>query len=136
MAIEIILRDDVSDYEPHPVFGLTYRGVGTLAICGVVGFLLYNALSPFGLDYKVLGMAIMAECAIIGAAGFVKPKGLHMEQYLRAAVQDFLTPAHIAYEPPSVEGATDIALIQLDKTLTRSERKRARREKECDVIYG
>lgn len=133
MAIEIILRDDISDYEPRPVFGFTWRQVGTLALCAGASWATYNLLVPFGLDYKLVGTIIMGICAVIALVGFARPKGLRVETYMMAALQDYLSPKTIEYETPIVKGATDKAHEQVRESLTRKERRAARRETEVEA---
>lgn len=134
MAIEIILRDDVSDYEPHPVFGLTYRGVGTLATCAALGYLTYNLLAPLGWDYRSSGSVILVVCALVAWVGFARPKGLRVERYLLAAAQDYLAPRRIGYATPVVTGASDKRRKVLEGSMPRKVRKAARKESEIDEL--
>lgn len=134
MAIEIILRDDVSEYEPHPVFGLTYRGVGTIATCAAVGYLIYNMLAPLGWDYRQAGGAILAACAVIGFVGFAKPMGLRVERYLLAATQDYLAPSSIEYQTPVVDGATDKQRALIKASANGKQKRKASKEIEVEEI--
>lgn len=136
MSVEIILRDDITDFEPKPMFGFSYRQIVTIAIIVVAGYFTHGALWPVLGDFKAVGGVILLEGALIGLVGFGKFKGLRAEQYAGAAIQDFTVPARVEYATPVALGATDKALARLRAEMTKEERRSARAESEGGSIDG
>ena len=136
MSVEIILRDDIADFEPKPMFGFSYRQIATIVIIILAGYFTQGMLWPILGDFKAVGGVIMLESALIGLVGFGKFKGLRAEQYMGAAIQDFTVPARVEYVTPVVLGATDKALMRLKAEMTKAERQRVREEKEGDELDG
>lgn len=100
--IEIILRDDVSDYDPKPVFGYSYRTAATgilLAVaCGGLGYLGATA----GVPDSLLGPVLVALGGLIGFLGIGRPGSLRAEQWLRAWDWDRRWPRHALYASPEL----------------------------------
>ena len=100
--IEIILRDDVNDYEPKPVFGHSYRTAATALVlavaCGGLGF----AGVQLGVPDSLLTPLLVGLGALIGFVGMGRPGSLRTEQWLRAWDWDRRWPRHALFCPPEL----------------------------------
>ena len=71
--IEIILREDIDQYEPRSFLGRTKREILTLLVVGVLCIVTFLALSSLGLPIAVIGWALLVEGfagAFVGLARF------------------------------------------------------------------
>lgn len=80
--IEIILREDVSNYETKPLFGFTYRQAGAVAVCAVVSYFVWIGLTSIGVPVPIIGFIIVALGVIIACCFLVKIQGMYANKRL------------------------------------------------------
>lgn len=80
--IEIILREDVSNYETKPFFGFTYRQVGAIALAAILAFGIFKAGIDAGLPTELLGFFIFLEGVVVALAFLVKIQGMYANKRL------------------------------------------------------
>lgn len=105
--IEIILRSDVTVYEPKPIFGHTYRQVATFAVLLVACVAAGVGLWSVGAPQSVSGPLIVSLGALVGYMGMGKPGGLRAEQWLRIWLEDSRWPRVSTLSPVRVQTASD-----------------------------
>lgn len=105
--IEIILRDDIEDYEPRPLFGFTYRQVVTAALIVACGAFFGIALTLFGLPNTIMCMIVMALCGGVGFVGLGKVHGLHAEQYFAIWHANHVWKKNALFCPPQISAVAD-----------------------------
>lgn len=135
--IEIILRNDISDYEPKPLFGFTYRQVATAAVVVLAGAGLGFWLTQIGVPQTPMIVAVMAAGSGIGYVGLGRPHGLKAEVWLRICREDAAWPRCVLWSSPKLSPASE---RMPDKGLRPdwSERRAAARERslarfECEA---
>lgn len=86
--IEVVLRDDVTEYEPRPIFGHSYRAMLTfvviVALCALVGLAGWRLGAPDTL----IGFAVLAIGGAVGFVGIGRPDGLKFETWWRVWSED------------------------------------------------
>ena len=126
--VEIILRKDIQDYEPKPLFGYTYRqaatGVAIAAACtllgvgltsvGVTGTLLIAVLVPVGMGIGFLG---------VGSVHGLKP-----EKWWAIAKADREWPRVALFSAPCLSPASE-RIKQKERHPTRRERRIAKADR-------
>ncbi len=80
--IEIILREDVSNYETKPFFGFTYRQVAAVVIAAIIAFGIFRVGIDAGLPNELMGLFIVLEGAIVALAFLVKIQGMYANKRL------------------------------------------------------
>lgn len=78
--IEIRIPKDINEYKEKVFFGLTLRQILAIVAIIVINVPAYMLLTPT-LGGDVAGWVIMLNAAPIGAVGFVKIGGMHIEQF-------------------------------------------------------
>lgn len=85
---ESVLRDDVNEYEPRPIFGHSYRAMLTfvviVALCALVGLAGWRLGAPDTL----IGFAVLAIGGAVGFVGIGRPDGLKFETWWRVWSED------------------------------------------------
>lgn len=101
--IEIVLRKDIAEFEPKPFFGFTSRQVITAALAAV-GSIAIFLLASFALHLPntVVGYAILAFGAGVGAVGLGKVRGLRPESWLRITLAERSFPRTLVYQRPTL----------------------------------
>lgn len=104
--IEIVLRRDITEFEPKPFFGFTTRqlmtGVAVLAASAAT----FAALSVAGsVPYSVSMYATFAVGAGVGALGVGRVRGLKPETWLSVTLAERRVPRLLVYARPQISGA-------------------------------
>lgn len=106
--IEIILREDIANYETKPIFGMTYRQVAAIAVAVIADYLLWNGLVMIG--FPEFLVAVLCMLVGIGVALFflVKVKGMYASQRLPILVKYYERPKTVftqnrVFNKPRVE---------------------------------
>lgn len=99
--IEIVLRKDIADFEPKPFFGFTARQVVTAALAAAGSIGLFLVLSyVLHLPNTMVGYAILAFGAGVGAIGLGRVRGLKPESWLRITLAERAFPRTLTYQRP------------------------------------
>jgi len=128
--VEIILRDDITGYEPKAFFGFTRRQIffGALLVALAIGTFL--GLNGLHLPLQAIGYVLMVEGVVVGTVGFGKVAGQHFEKYLSIAFEEFSMPKELGIETPMVEGAMEKRLKEVRRGLAKESKQKYRREDE------
>lgn len=100
--IEIILRDDIKDYEPHPFLGFTYRQLVTGALIIAAGVSLGLGLTALGVPNTIMTVCDLAVCGVIGFIGLGRVRGLKGSDYLKIKLDNSLWKKTIVFSPPQI----------------------------------
>lgn len=126
--IEIILRKDIQDYEPKPLFGYTYRqvvtGVAIAAACTLLGV----GLSSVGVTGTLLVAALVPVGMGIGFAGVGNVHGLKPEKWWAIARADREWPRVALFSAPRISPAAE-RINPGKRHLTRKERRIAKADR-------
>lgn len=124
--IEIILRDDIDNYEPSAFFGMTRRQLVML----LIGVVLVGGTTGIGIALGVsvphLGWVLIVEGILIGYIGIKKFGKLPVEKYAVIAFEEFCLPKRMSIETPLVKGSFD----KREEELRAKRKKRTPKESE------
>lgn len=128
--IEIVLRKDITAFEPKPFFGFTARQVLTaaLAAAGSIGIFLVASLT-LHLPNSLVGYLVLAFGAVVGAAGLGRVRGLKPESWLRITLDERACPRTLVYKRPVPAGAPQSPYDAPRPRLRRADRKALKAER-------
>ena len=104
--IEIILRNDIKDYEPRPLFGHTYREVASALAIGLASSLTAVALVSAGVTGTPMLIAVLAVGGLIGFVGLGRIGGLRFEQWAAIRREYRSWPRVALYSPVILDPAS------------------------------
>lgn len=127
--IEIVLRKDIAEFEPKPFFGFTSRQVITaaLALVGSIGIFLVLSFA-LHLPNTIVGYAILAFGACVGAVGLGKVRGLKPESWLRITLAERSYPRTMVYQRPTLASAPISPYDAPKPKLKRADKKALKKE--------
>lgn len=106
--IEVRVPNNISDYKPKFLFGLTGKQFFCVAATAVLILLDFKYLKPYIGDLAVILAAVPA--VIAAAFGWVEPYGMPFEKYLNSVLfQALLAPRHRTVK------YNDISIVPCDK---------------------
>lgn len=123
--VEIILRKDIQDYEPRPLFGFTYRQAVTAALITASSAALGVGLAQLGVLNTVTLTLVMAVGAAIGFVGLGRFHGLKFEQWRAIAAYDRAWPKVALFSAPRLSPASERAKSARPRP-SRRDRRQAR----------
>lgn len=101
--IEVILRDDITEYKPRHFFGMTTRQAAVLGVAGVAALLEGVAFYMLlGLPLQVGGIFIVATAAAVTFLGLGKKDGVYMTRQIVPMIRYYLRPDTAAHVMPEV----------------------------------
>lgn len=89
--IEIILREDVSNYETKPLFGFSYRQAAAIASAALIAVGCWYFLTPF-VPADVVGILICVLGAACAAGFLVKIQGMYGTKRLPILIKYYTRP--------------------------------------------
>lgn len=128
--IEIVLRKDIADFEPKPFFGFTARQVLTAALAAIGSIGIFLVMSfVLHLPNTLVGYAILAFGALVGAVGLGKIRGLKPESWLRITFAERSFPRTLVYQRPTLASAPYSPYDAPKPKLKRADRKALKAER-------
>lgn len=128
--IEIILRDDINDYEPKAFFGQTKRSVCVCVLLLCIAGATAGVLSIFHMPLALIGYFIVIEGIVIGIAGLGKFSGQHLEKFLSIALDEFFVPSELSLEQSHVTTSNEKKLKELNHAFSHKQKRCYKKEKE------
>lgn len=128
--IEIILRDDINEYEPKAFFGFTKRTILFAVLSVGLAAATFFLLTSFGLAIVLVGYFIIVEGLIMGIIGLGKFSGLPLEKYLAIAMGEFFIPKELSIKTVHVVGANEKRLKEVRRERTKEDKQKNRIEHE------
>ena len=122
--IEIILRKDIKEYEPKPLFGFSYRQVLTALAIAAAGAGLGVGLTAAGVPGTIMQACVLLVCAGIGFVGLGQVQGLKFELWLRIWREDRSWPRECLFSAPRLSPASERSAAR--------RARRSRRERRAD----
>ncbi len=96
--IEIRINKDIGSFQPKIIGPFNKRQVACVSIGGVAALLVYSLVAPYLPQSSALFLAFIPAAAAV-LFGWVKPLGIPMEKFLRAAfISTFLAPTIRRYK--------------------------------------
>lgn len=128
--IEIILRDDINDYEPKAFFGQTKRSVCVAVLLLCIAGATAAVLSIFHMPLVLIGYFIVIEGIVIGIAGLGKFSGQHLEKFLSIAMDEFFVPSELEYVQSHITTSSEKKLKEINHAFSRKQKRCYKKEKE------
>lgn len=104
--IEIILRNDIKDYEPRPLFGHTYREVVSALAIGLASSVTAIAFVSAGITGTPMLLAVLSVGSLIGFIGLGRMNGLRIEQWWSIRKEYRSWPRIALYSPVILDPAS------------------------------
>lgn len=93
--IEIILRQDIDQYEPRSFLGRTKREIVTLLVVGVACIATCLALTALGLPIAATGWVLLVEGFAGAFIGLARFGGQTATSYAARRFREFCLPTHL-----------------------------------------
>ena len=131
--IEIILREDIDQYEPRSFLGRTKREILTLFVVGVLCIVTFLALSSLGLPIAVIGWALLVEGFAGAFVGLARFSGQTATSYAWRRFREFCLPTHLpAGMLPCPNTPIERKIEVIAHETSKDDKKSARAERELD----
>lgn len=118
--IEIIMREDVSNYETKPLFGFSYRQAAAIASAVIIAVGFWYCLTPLGVPVEIVGFLICVFGAAVAAGFLVKIQGMYGTKRLPILLNYYM-------RPKTVFSQNAMFKTSADKPLTKQELKEKKR---------
>lgn len=100
--IEIVLRKDIREFEPKPIFGYTYRQAAAGLAIAFGSVLIHMAVSKVA-PGTIASMSALIFGAVVGFIGWGRPGDLKPEVWARIRYEEWSMPACMPHQLPHFE---------------------------------
>lgn len=105
--IEIILRKDLAEYEPRPLFGFTYRQIATAALIVASAVGIAWGLSALGVEGTPMLLAVVCVCGAEAFVGVGTVRGMRTEKWLAMELEERRWPRRCDWAAPRLSCASE-----------------------------
>ena len=129
--IEIILREDVSNYETKPLFGFTYRQAGAVAVTAIFAYIIWVGATAIGIPIPIIGLVIVAVGVVVAACFLVKIQGMYANKRLPILL-DYRHRPQTKFSQNAVYKSEELEVVKSKKEKREEEKLIKQAEKETE----